>query len=353
MSIKVLVVDDSALIRQLLPEILSRDPGIEVVGTAPDPYVAREKIKALNPDVITLDIEMPRMDGLTFLENVMRLRPMPVLVVSSLAERGAQVTLQALELGAVDYVTKPRVDIASGLDQYASELIARLKATAAARPRSIQPPARALDLPAAADKPRPAYRTTDRLIALGASTGGTEAIREVLEAMPADAPAIVIAQHIPASFSASFAERLDRCSALSVSEARDRQPIVAGCAYVAPGGRHLLVERDGAHFRCRISDQDPVNRHRPSVDVLFRSVAQAAGANAVGAILTGMGDDGALGLKEMREQGATTFAQDEASSVVWGMPGAAVEMGAASRVLPLERLAPELLHHSTRELAHA
>jgi two-component system chemotaxis response regulator CheB len=352
MTIKVLVVDDSALIRQLLPEILSRGAGIEVVGTACDPYVARDRIKSLNPDLITLDIEMPRMDGLTFLENIMRLRPMPVLIVSSLAARGAQVTLQALELGAVDYVTKPTVDIASGLDPYASELIAKVRATAAARPRSIQPPARALEEPAAPKKKRTAYRTTDRLMALGASTGGTEAIREVLEAMPADAPAILIAQHIPGSFSASFAERLDRCSAMSVSEARDGQPIVAGCAYVAPGGRHLQVERDGAHFRCRISDQDPVNRHRPSVDVLFRSVARAAGANAVGAILTGMGDDGALGLKEMREQGATTFAQDEASSVVWGMPGAAVAIGAVSRVLPLERLASELLHHSIREPSH-
>jgi two-component system chemotaxis response regulator CheB len=276
-----------------------------------------------------------------------------VLIVSSLAELGAQVTLQALELGAVDYITKPKVDIASGLEAYAGELIAKVRATAAARPRSVQPPSRAqLDF----GRPRKrqhSFRTTDRLIALGASTGGTEAVRELLEDLPADAPAVVIAQHIPASFSASFAERLDRCSPMSVSEARDRQPIVAGCAYVAPGGRHLWVERDGAHFRCRLADTDPVNRHRPSVDVLFRSVAQAAGPNAVGAILTGMGDDGAQGLLEMREQGAATFAQDEATSVVWGMPGAAVRLGAAGKVLPLERLAAELLQHSTKECSHA
>ena len=353
MSIKVLVVDDSALVRQLLGEILSRAAGIEVVGTAPDPFVAREKIRALKPDVITLDIEMPRMDGLRFLENLMRLRPMPVLIVSSLAELGAQVTLQALELGAVDYITKPKVDIANGLQQYADELVAKVRSTALARPRSVQPPSRAqveLGLPR---KRPPAYRTTDRLIALGASTGGTEAIRELLDGMRADGPAVVIAQHIPASFSASFAERLDRSSPMSVSEARDRQPIVAGCAYVAPGGRHLWIERDGAHFRCRLSDTEPVNRHRPSVDVLFRSVAQAAGPNAVGAILTGMGDDGAQGLFDMREQGAMTFAQDEATSVVWGMPGAAVKLGAAAKVLPLDRLAAELLQHSIRESSHA
>ena len=353
MSIKVLVVDDSALVRHLLTEILSRAPDLEVVGTAADPYIAREKIRALKPDVVTLDIEMPRMDGLRFLENLMRLRPMPVLIVSSLAELGAQVTLQALELGAVDYISKPKVDIANGLQAYAAELVARVRATAVARPRSVQPPARAVLDFGRPRKRQHSFRTTDRLIALGASTGGTEAVREMLEDLPADAPAVVIAQHIPASFSASFAERLDRCSPMSVSEARDRQPIVAGCAYVAPGGRHLWVERDGAHFRCRLADTDPVNRHRPSVDVLFRSVAQAAGPNAVGAILTGMGEDGAQGLLEMREHGAATFAQDEATSVVWGMPGAAVKLGAAAKVLPLERLATELLQHSKKECSHA
>jgi two-component system, chemotaxis family, protein-glutamate methylesterase/glutaminase len=351
MSVRVLIVDDSALVRQLLAEILSRDPEIEVLGSAPDPYVARDRIKELKPDVLTLDVEMPRMDGLTFLENLMRLHPLPVLMVSSLTEAGAEVTLQALELGAVDFVTKPRVDVAHGLQEYAEQLVAKVKAVARARPcgrGGARSPAPATPSRHSADAvlPRaapPAYRTTDRLIAIGASTGGTEAIREVLEGMPADAPAVVIAQHIPAAFSRPFAQRMDRHSAMSVSEARDGQPIVAGCAYVAPGDCHLLVQRDGAHFRCRLSDGPPVNRHRPSVDVLFRSVAQAAGANAVAAILTGMGDDGARGLLEMRQAGAHTVAQDEASSVVWGMPGAAVKLGAAAQVLPLGRVAAELL----------
>ena len=349
MKTRVLIVDDSALVRQLMTEILERDPGIEVLGTAPDPYVAREKIKLLKPDLITLDVEMPRMDGLTFLENLMRLHPLPVLMVSSLTETGADVTLQALELGAVDFVTKPKVDVASGLNDYADHLIAKVKAVARSRPRApVDAPARqSADAILAKRAARPTYRTTDRLIAIGASTGGTEAIREVLEAMPADAPAVVITQHIPAAFSKPFAERMNRHSAMSVSEAQDGQPILAGCAYIAPGGeRHLLVQRDGAHFRCRLSDGPPVNRHRPSVDVLFRSVAQAAGGNAVAAILTGMGDDGAQGLLEMRQAGAHTVAQDETSSVVWGMPGAAVRLGAAEQVLPLGRVAAELVRMS-------
>jgi two-component system chemotaxis response regulator CheB len=352
MPTRVLIVDDSALVRQLLTDILSRDPGIEVLGAAPDPFIAREKIKALKPDVITLDVEMPRMDGLTFLENLMRLHPLPVIMVSSLTEAGAGVTLQALELGAVDFVTKPKVDVASGLHEYAEQLIAKVKGAARARlrPRNGSSgavngvdPKMSADAVLAKKATRPAYRTTDRLIAIGASTGGTEAIKEVLARMPADAPAVVITQHIPEAFSGPFAERMNRCSPMSVSEARDGQPIMAGCAYIAPGGRHLLVQRDGAHFRCKLSDGPPVNRHRPSVDVLFRSVAQSAGSNAVGAILTGMGDDGAAGLKEMQDAGSPTMAQDEATSVVWGMPGAAVKLGAAAQVLPLEKIAQELL----------
>jgi two-component system, chemotaxis family, protein-glutamate methylesterase/glutaminase len=355
MTIRVLVIDDSALVRQVLTDILSSDPAIEVLGSAPDPYVAREKIKALRPDLITLDVEMPRMDGLTFLENLMRLHPLPVLMVSSLTERGAEVTLHALELGAIDYVTKPKLDIVGGLNEYAGELIAKVKACARARPRPRpEPPKRhSADVVLPPPLVRPVLRTTDRLIALGASTGGTEAIKEVLAAMPADAPAVVVTQHIPAAFSQPFAERMNRNSAMSVAEARDRQPIMAGCVYVAPGDRHLVVMRDGAHFRCRLSDGPPVNRHRPSVDVLFRSVAQAAGPNAVGALLTGMGDDGAQGLLEMRLAGAFTVAQDEATSVVWGMPGAAVKLGAASQVLALERIAPELVRQSTSTRAVA
>ena len=358
MPIKVLIVDDSALVRKLLTEMLARDRDIQVVGTAADPYAAREKIKQLNPHVITLDVEMPRMDGITFLENLMRLRPMPVVMVSSLTQRGADVTLRALELGAIDFVAKPKVDIAGSLVDYADELIAKVKVAATARVNplvtSTRAPARPIDPRRSADAVLPAsagarvLRTTDRIVAIGASTGGTEAIREILGALPADAPAIVISQHIPAAFSRPFAERMNQCSAVSVCEAQDGQHILPGHAYIAPGDRHLLIERDGARYRCRLSDGPHVNRHRPSVDVMFRSVAQNVGPNATGVILTGMGDDGARGLQEMMEAGAHTIAQDEASSVVWGMPGAAVRLGAVHQVLPLLRL-PEALLEQTSE----
>ncbi|PPE74065.1 chemotaxis response regulator protein-glutamate methylesterase [Solimonas fluminis] len=338
--IRTLVVDDSALVRSLLSEILSGDPEIEVVGTACDPYVARDKIKQLKPDVLTLDVEMPRMDGLTFLENLMRLHPLPVLMVSSLTERGAEITLQALELGAVDFVTKPKIDVSHGLHEYAEELRAKLKAVARARPRGPAGARPAAAVPARRSTP---FRTTERLIAIGASTGGTEAIKVVLEQMPPDAPAIVITQHIPAAFSAPFAERMNRSSAMSVCEAADGQLIVPGHAYIAPGGLHLTVVRDGARYVCRLTDAAPENRHRPSVDVLFRSVAKNAGSNAVAAILTGMGDDGARGLLELRKAGAHTLVQDEASSVVWGMPGSAVRLQAPEQVLPLDRIAGQLL----------
>jgi two-component system, chemotaxis family, protein-glutamate methylesterase/glutaminase len=352
MTIKVLVVDDSALVRKLLTVMLDRAAGIQVVGTANDPYAARDKIKRLKPDVITLDVEMPRMDGLTFLENLMRLRPMPVVMVSSLTQQGADVTLRALELGAVDFVAKPRVDIASTLEDYEGELIAKVRTAAAARvvPRLTPRSARTVDerhstsavLPAL--KVQGMLRTSERIIAVGASTGGTEAIRELLAEMPPDAPAIVISQHIPAAFSKSFAERMNRCSAMAVCEAQNGQQILPGHVYIAPGDRHLLVERDGARYLCRLSDGAHVNRHRPSVDVMFRSVAQHVGPNAVGVLLTGMGDDGARGLKEMMDRGAGTIAQDEASSVVWGMPGAAVRLGAAMHVLPLQHIAVQTLN---------
>jgi two-component system, chemotaxis family, protein-glutamate methylesterase/glutaminase len=343
MPIRVLIVDDSALVRQLLREILDGDPGIEVVGVAADPYIAREKIKQLDPDVLTLDVEMPRMDGLSFLENLMRLRPMPVVMVSSLTEKGADITFAALELGAIDFVTKPKLEIERGLRDYADELIEKVKAAARARiacARRHRPP----------PLPGPItgrYRTTDRLIALGASTGGTEAIRAVLQQFPPNSPALVIAQHIPGGFSRAFAERLDRESALTVFEASDGQPITPGHAYVAPGGFHLRVERSGARWLCRVSEDEPVNRHRPSVDVLFHSVAQAAGRNAVAGILTGMGEDGARGMLALRDAGAYTLAQDEASSVVWGMPGSAVKLGAVIDVVPLEQIAGHLLEHTT------
>ena len=348
-KIRVLVIDDSALMRRLLTEFLTAAPDIEVVGAAPDPLVARDKIKLLNPDVLTLDVEMPRMDGLTFLENLMRLRPMPVVMVSSLTEKGAEVTLQAMELGAIDFVTKPKIDVEAGLRAYSDELITKIRTAAKAKVRGRVPEPHGSRSAAMAPTATRIFRTTEKLIAIGASTGGTEAIREVLERMPADSPAIVITQHIPAMFSGPFAARMDRSSAMSVCEAKDGQQIVPGHAYIAPGDRHLEVRRDGARYICKLTDAPPENRHRPSVDTLFKSVAKHAGANAVGAILTGMGDDGARGLLEMRRAGAPTVVQDEASSVVWGMPGAAFKLGAADRVLPLEAIAQELLRQCSTD----
>jgi two-component system chemotaxis response regulator CheB len=337
--IKVLIVDDSALVRRLLTEMLSSDPSIIVLGTANDAYDAREKIKALNPDVLTLDVEMPRMDGITFLRNLMRLRPMPVIMVSSLTDKGAEVTLDALSIGAVDYLPKPKIDLAATLADYKEELIAKVKAAASSRVRaaSTAAPASADAIHAKRD-PQRQLRTTERIIAIGASTGGTEAIKEVLTRMPPDTPGIVITQHIPKLFSGAFARRMDACCQVSVCEAEDGQQILRGHAYIAPGDMHLLVERDGARYVCRLDEGPPVNRHKPSVDVLFRSVAEQAGRNAIGVILTGMGKDGALGLKEMRDAGSRTIAQDEATSIVWGMPGEAVAVGGAVDVLPLDNI---------------
>ena len=342
MAIKVLIVDDSAMVRQLLTEMISADPAFEVVGAAADPLVARDKIKQLNPDVLTLDVEMPRMDGLTFLENLMRLRPLPVLMVSSLTERGAEVTLQALELGAVDFVTKPKIDVKSGLIENADELLHKLKAVA--RAKVFAKTARVVSATAAAaPAKRRLFGTTEKIIAIGSSTGGTEAVKEVLMQMPPDGPAIVIAQHIPAMFSRPFAERMNRCSAMTVFEASDGQQIVPGHVYIAPGGRHLTVVKSGARYICRLTDDAPDCFQRPSCNVLFRSVAEWVGGNAVGAVLTGMGEDGARGLLAMRQAGAHTLVQDEASSVVWGMPGAAHKIGAAELILPLHRIAEQLL----------
>ena len=353
--IRVLIVDDSALVRSLLTDILKAAPGIEVVGVAADAHAAREKIKQLNPDVLTLDVEMPKMDGITFLRNLMRLRPMPVVMVSSLTERGADVTLDALALGAVDYLSKPKIDLAATLKDYADELIEKIRIAARASVRALDPrqplrpqgavgPAHSADavLPKAAPRNRP-LRTTDRVIAIGASTGGTEAIKEVLMRLPPDSPGVVIAQHIPKAFSSPFARRMNDCCPMSVCEAQDGQQVLAGHAYIAPGDRHLMLVRDGARYVCRLDDGVPVNRHKPSVDVLFRSVAQNAGRNAIGVILTGMGKDGSRGLKEMLDSGSRTIAQDEATSVVWGMPGEAVALGAAEHVLALEVVAGKIL----------
>ena len=353
--IRVLIVDDSALVRSLLTDILNAAADIEVVGVAADAHAAREKIKQLNPDVLTLDVEMPKMDGITFLRNLMRLRPMPVVMVSSLTERGADVTLDALALGAVDYLSKPKIDLAATLKDYADELIEKIRIAARASVRALdarQPPrpagavgpAHSADavLPKTPPRNRP-LRTTDRVIAIGASTGGTEAIKEVLMRLPPDCPGVVIAQHIPKAFSTPFARRMNDCCPMSVCEAQDGQHVLAGHAYIAPGDRHLMLVRDGARYVCRLDDGVPVNRHKPSVDVLFRSVAQNAGRNAIGVLLTGMGKDGSRGLKEMLDSGSRTIAQDEATSVVWGMPGEAVALGAAEHVMALESVAGKIL----------
>ena len=342
--IKVLIVDDSALVRRMLTEMLSSDPSIMVLGAAHDAYDAREKIKALNPDVLTLDVEMPRMDGLTFLRNLMRLRPMPVIMVSSLTDRGAEVTLDALSIGAFDYLSKPKIDLAATLGDYKDELIAKVKAAASARLRSPSASAAATaDVVLAKRAPQRQLRTTERIIAIGASTGGTEAIKDVLIHLPPDTPGIVITQHIPKLFSGAFARRMDSVCQLSVCEAEDRQQVLRGHACIAPGDKHLRLVRDGARYVCRLDEGPPVNRHKPSVDVLFRSVAQEAGRNAIGVILTGMGKDGAVGLKEMRDAGSRTIAQDEATSIVWGMPGEAVAVGAAADVLPLGEIYSRVL----------
>lgn len=350
-KIKVLVIDDSALIRQLLTKILNATLDIEVVGTAGDPYIARRKIKQLNPDVLTLDIEMPRMDGLAFLKQVMRLHPLPVVMISALTEQGANTTLQALEYGAVDFICKPQLDIAQTFGQYTEEITSKIRTAAKAHINSSPlksaktlkiPPKYSADIILESASPR-RFKTTHKIIAIGASTGGTEAIRALITQMPASSPGIVISQHIPVMFSRSFANRMNQLSAMSVSEAEDGKAILPGFVYIAPGGQHLLVERDGARYICRLHQGNPVNRHRPSVDVLFRSVAQNAGPNAIGIILTGMGDDGARGIKEMREAGAVTIAQDEHTSVVWGMPGEAVKLKAIDHILPLEEILDKII----------
>jgi len=339
-AIKVLIIDDSALVRGLLTRILGSDRELEVVGSAADAYVAREKIKALEPDVLTLDIEMPRMDGLQFLRNLMRLRPMPVVMCSSMTERGAEATLTALALGAVDFVLKPKLDLVTGLEAYAEELIGKVKAAASARVQPLSNVAAASD--SAQSRSMVRLCASTRLIAIGASTGGTEAIRQVLIRLPVSSPPVVVSQHIPRAFSAQFAHRLDQACALHVREAEDGLLLQAGHVYIAPGDRHLKVVSDGARHRCEVSGEPPRNHHRPSIDLLFESVARHVGAGAIGVILTGMGADGASGLKQMREQGAFTLAQDEQTSVVWGMPGAAVALGAVQRIAPLEAIAAAL-----------
>jgi two-component system chemotaxis response regulator CheB len=338
-QIKVLIVDDSALVRQLLSQILSSDPGIQVVGTAADPFVAREKIKALHPDVLTLDIEMPRMDGLTFLEKLMRGHPMPVIMISSLTEKGADTTLRALSLGAVDYVPKPKLDVSDGTLEHAEEIVAKVKA--AARVRVIGASS-ARSLPPELPRQPFQFSATHKVVAIGASTGGTEALRELLSSLPADFPGIVVVQHMPETFTGPFARRLDSVCRIRVQEARDGDRILPGHALIAPGGHQTAVVRRGAEYAVRVYRGERVNRHIPSVDVLFSSCAKQLGKNCLGVILTGMGGDGAQGLLEMKQAKGTTIAQDEASCVVFGMPKEAIRLGAVDMVLPLNRIGPVL-----------
>jgi two-component system chemotaxis response regulator CheB len=347
-KIRVVVVDDSALVRSLVSEIVNRQSDMECVGVANDPLIARDMIRELNPDVITLDVEMPKMDGLDFLARLMRLRPMPVVMLSTLTERGAEVTLRALELGAIDFVAKPRIGLADGLKDLSGQIAEKIRTASTAHVRRIaggqvvtlkQPD------PAAIGGWSPSSRvSTEKLIAIGASTGGTEAIKDVLTKMPANAPGIVITQHMPPGFTSSFAARLNSLCQIAVQEARHGERILPGHAYIAPGGRQFSVGRSGANYMCIVEDGAPVNRHRPSVEVLFLSVAKAAGANAVGVMLTGMGNDGARAMRIMKDSGSYNYCQDEASCIVFGMPREAIAAGAADEVLPLDAIAQALLN---------
>jgi two-component system chemotaxis response regulator CheB len=345
---RVIVVDDSALVRSLLAEIINRQPDMECIGAAADPLVAREMIRNLNPDVITLDVEMPRMDGIDFLSKLMRLRPMPVVMVSTLTERGADVTMKALELGAIDFVAKPKIGVADGLKLLAEDITDKVRIASKAHIR--KPPVAAPTAPGASAPARPALNSsplgrlsTEKIIFIGASTGGTEATKEVLINLPPDSPAVMITQHMPPGFTRSYAARLDGLCKIRVAEARDGERVLPGHAYIAPGGLHLSVERSGANYIARVQDGDPVNRHKPSVEVLFRSAARVVGPNALGIMLTGMGADGARAMKELRDAGSYNYVQDEASCVVFGMPREAINAGAAHEVLPLTHIAPKLI----------
>ncbi len=332
-------MDDSAAMRQLLTAILCSDPEIEVVGVAQDPFVAREKIKALNPDVLTLDVEMPRMDGLTFLEKLMRGRPMPVVMVSSLTQKGCDTTLQALELGAVDFFAKPCVDTIKGIEMASAQIIAKVKSAAKTRVKALGAKLETQKLVASVGK----VRLTNRVIAIGASTGGTEAIREVLTAMPADSPGIVVVQHMPPGFTASFAKRLDSLCEIRVKEAQDGDRVLPGHALIAPGDFQTEIRVSGAFATVKVYQGERVSLHKPSVDVLFRSAASQLGRNAIGVIMTGMGSDGALGLRQMRDSGADTIAQDEATCIVFGMPKEAIAAGGACKVVPLTKIAQSVI----------
>ena len=348
--VRVLVVDDSAVVRQTLSEVLSSDAEIEVIGTAADPFVAAERIREQVPDVITLDIEMPRMDGLTFLQKIMAQHPIPVVMCSSLAQEGAESTLKALEYGAVDIIAKPRMGSKQFLEDSRVTLCQAVKGAAVARLRALRP-SRAVEPKLTADAilaraTSAMVETTEKIVAIGASTGGTEALKVVLEALPPDAPGTVIVQHMPEMFTRAFASRLDSLCNITVKEAESNDTVLRGRALIAPGNHHMLLKRSGARYYVEIKDGPLVSRHRPSVDVLFRSAARYAGPNALGVILTGMGDDGARGMLEMKQAGAFTIAQDEETSVVFGMPNEAIKRGAVDKVLPLQAVAGAILHRA-------
>jgi len=344
---RVVVVDDSALVRSLLAEIINRQNDMQCIGAAADPLVAREMIRNLNPDVITLDVEMPRMDGIDFLGKLMRLRPMPVVMVSTLTERGADVTLRALELGAIDFVAKPKIGVADGLRQLADDITDKIRVATRAqvrRPSASAPAAASGHTPnTSAPIAQLGRLSTEKIIFIGASTGGTEATKEVLMSLPPDCPALMITQHMPPGFTRSYAARLDGLCRIRVAEARDGERVLPGHAYIAPGGLHLSVERSGANYIARVQDGEPVNRHKPSVEVLFKSAARIVGQNALGIMLTGMGADGAKAMKEMRDAGSYNLVQDEASCVVFGMPREAINAGAAHEVLPLGQIGTKLI----------
>jgi two-component system chemotaxis response regulator CheB len=352
-DVKVLVVDDSAVVRQVVAGLLGAAPGLQVTAAVADPLLAIERMKSQWPDVIVLDVEMPRMDGITFLRRIMAERPTPVVICSTLTEKGARTTMEALAAGAVAIVTKPKLGLKQFLQEAGDELVATVRAAARANVRRVVP--RADGAPAAAPAkhtadvilapagPRAMTATTERIVALGTSTGGTQALEEVLTALPRVSPGIVVVQHMPEKFTAAFAARLDGLCRIEVREARHNDRVVPGCALIAPGGRHMLVKRSGAQYFVEVVDGPLVNRHRPSVDVMFRSVAKCAGANALGVIMTGMGDDGAAGLAEMRHAGARTLAQDEDSCVVFGMPKEAIKRGGVERTVPLGAIAGEVM----------
>jgi two-component system chemotaxis response regulator CheB len=347
-KIRVVVVDDSALVRSLLAEIINKQADMVCVGAANDPLVAREMIRELDPDVITLDIEMPKMDGLDFLGRLMRLRPMPVVMISTLTERGAEVTLKALELGAVDFVAKPRIGLVDGIKELASNIVDKIRVAAAAKVqrgvRTSSPAVVGGASSAVSAVPISLGRvSTEKLVFIGASTGGTEAIKEILVRLPADSPGVVITQHMPPGFTTSFAARLNGLCQITVQEAVNGARVLPGHAYIAPGGKQFWVEKSGANYVCVVEDGELVNRHRPSVEVLFRSAAKVAGRNAFGIMLTGMGNDGARAMKEMKDAGSYNYVQDEASCIVFGMPREAILSGAADEVLPLMDIAPALL----------